>query len=39
LEDLGVDGRIMLKWKLEKVNINVWTGFTCLRIGTFGGLL
>jgi hypothetical protein len=39
-EDVDVDGRIILRWILEKYNGVVWTGgFICLKIGTSGGLL
>jgi hypothetical protein len=37
LEDLGVDGNIILKWILEKQGGMVRTGFIWLRIGTNGG--
>jgi len=34
-EDLGVDGKLMLKWiLLEKQSGKVWTGCMWLRIGT-----
>jgi hypothetical protein len=39
LEDVGVDGRIILKWIWEKYGENMWTGFIWLRRGTSGGLL
>jgi hypothetical protein len=39
LEDVGVDGRILLQWILEKSVGMVWTGFIWLRIGTSGRLL
>ena len=36
LEDLAVDGSILLKWILDG---RAWTGLICLRIGKGGGLL
>jgi hypothetical protein len=39
LEDLGVDGRIILECILGKKDGNVWTGFIWLRIGKIAGLL
>jgi hypothetical protein len=33
-EDLGVDGKIPLKWLLKKWNGEAWTGLIWLRIGT-----
>jgi hypothetical protein len=36
LEDVGIDGRIMLKWILEKY---LWAGFIWFRIGPSGELL
>jgi hypothetical protein len=38
-EDLGVDGRITLRWILGKAGGKVWTGCIWLRIETSGGLL
>jgi hypothetical protein len=39
VEDLVVDGTIILKYILGKQGGNVWTGCIWLRIGTSGGLL
>jgi hypothetical protein len=39
LEDLGVDGKIILELILGKYGGRVWTGFILLRIGTSGRAL
>jgi hypothetical protein len=39
LEDLGVDGKIILVWILSTSGGKVWSGCAWLRIGTSGGLL
>jgi len=37
--DPGVDGRIILGWIFRKWDVAVWTGSSCLRVGTGGGHL
>jgi hypothetical protein len=39
LEDLDMDGRIILKGAFKKLDVEAWTGLIWLRIGTGGGLL
>jgi len=39
VQDLDVDGKIILKWIFKRWNEETWTGLLRLRIGTGCGLL
>jgi hypothetical protein len=39
LEDLRVDGKVILKWTLRKLGGKMWTGCIWIRMGASGGLL
>jgi hypothetical protein len=36
LGDPGIDGMIILRWICRKWNVGLWTGSSCLKIGTGG---
>jgi len=38
-ENLGIDGRIILEWILEKQGGKVWAGYIWLRIGASDGIM
>ena len=37
-EDLGENGRVILKCISVKYGLRMWIGFSCFRIGTSGGM-
>jgi hypothetical protein len=36
IEDLGLYGRIILNWVVEKVCVKVWPVFICIILGSSG---
>jgi hypothetical protein len=38
LEDIDMDGNILLEWILKEQDCRAWIGLIWLRIGTFSGL-
>lgn len=39
LEDISVDGRVIIKWVFKEWHDDVWTGLLWLRRGTGGGCM
>jgi hypothetical protein len=39
LENLGIHGKLILRWILRKQDVRAWTGFVWHMIGSSGGLL
>jgi hypothetical protein len=37
--DLGIDGKIIMKWNLEEYGVSLWTRCMWLIVGTGRGLL
>ena len=38
MEDVDVDGRIIIIWIFRKWDVGLWPGSICLRVGTGSGL-